>query len=106
MSNHNFSIEGRALAEPKIYEANPDGTARSYAVELLTFMGDRPIVLIESDGRRRPDIEMLMAAGAIRPGDVIRFTGSIHMRPDLREGAAPGATAEMPVAETAKVYHQ
>ena len=106
MSNHNFSIEGRALAEPKIYETNPDGTARSYAVELLTFMGDRPTVLIESDGRRRPDIEMLMAAGAIRPGDVIRFTGSIHMRPDLREGAAPGATAEMPVAETAKIYHQ
>ena len=51
MSNHNFSIEGRALAEPKIYEANPDGTARSYAVELLTFMGDRPTVIIESDGR-------------------------------------------------------
>lgn len=106
MSNQNFSIEGRALAEPKIYEANPDGTARSYAVELFTFMGDRPIVLIEPDGRRRPDIEMLMVPGAIRPGDVIRFTGSIHMRPDLREGAAPGATAEMPVAETAKIYYQ
>lgn len=106
MSNNNFSIEGRVLAEPKIYEVNPDGTARSYAVELFTFMGDRPIVLIEPDGRRRPDIEMLMVPGAIRPGDVIRFTGSIHMRPDLREGAAPGATAEMPVAETAKIYHQ